>query len=120
VIISDTTIEDVEAMNGGGIEIAFDYGEMTIRDSTIRNAKASDYAGGIYCYETGNVTISGTTIENVTANRGPCIAIYNTTLQLRLNNVYNGTLLSTQAAITNLRNSGAIYVSGSSQVTVIP
>ena len=122
VIISDTTLEDVETSNaGGGIYFSAGFsGDLTIRDSAIKNAKAS-YSGGGICYDAlGTMTISGTTIENVVANIGPCISMRGATLQLRLDNIYNGTLLNTQAAIMNLVASNAIYVGGSSQVTVIP
>jgi hypothetical protein len=133
VVISGTTIENVETttvgagVGGGGIYVAYTSG-LTITDSTIKNAKVvSSYGGGICCRNTGNVVISGTTIENVTADAGSGLYFYNDiystlqgTLHLKLNNVYNGTLLNTQAAIANLVTSGAFWVGSGIQVVVVP
>jgi hypothetical protein len=120
--ISNTTIEDVETIGeGGGIYVGTGASQVNISNTIIRNAKAF-HGGGIYANTNGgSVTISETTMYNIVAvYHGSGIYIYNTTLQTRLNNVFNGILLNTQAAIANLVNNNMIYIDGSSQVVVLP
>jgi hypothetical protein len=64
VIISGTTIENVEAGGHGG-GIYADPETMTILNTVIKNAKASATSGGMCLSGSGRKIISGTTIENV-------------------------------------------------------
>jgi len=68
VVISNTIIEDVEAVsNGGAIFFSSVNGNLTISGSTIKNAKTGGAGGCVYFNVARNLTISDTTIENCRA-----------------------------------------------------
>jgi hypothetical protein len=104
--INDTTIENVEATDGGGIY--YYNGSLTINGCTIKNAKASDEGGGI-CFNNSTLTINDTTIENVEATDGG--GIY----------TFSGSLTINDCIIKNAKASdegGGIYFMGSNTLTI--
>jgi len=97
IVISDTTIEDVQAISGGGIFASAETSNLTISNSMIKNAITSNSGGGIYFEGNTPFVITGSRFENCRANSYGG-AIYTNTLYSELiGEITNTTFLNCTA-----------------------